>query len=109
MENNDLRSLRKNLDFLCRRWHFLVLFSLLSGPKRFNEIKRHIGNNVSSKSLSTALKCLCDNEFVEKRIYEDPENGIAHYYLTDKGMHLEGVYTEIQRWNGMQTLGMGSF
>ena len=101
MRSTEFASLGKNLEFLCRKWHFLILFSLFSGPRRFNEIKRVIDNNISSKSLSLGLKSLKAKGFVEMRLY-GRRSKKAYYQLTPKGKLLGDVYREMLRWNRLQ-------
>ena len=102
MRTEELAHLRKSLDLLCPKWHFQVLFSLLSGPKRFNEIKKTIGTDVSSKSLATALKTLQQNLLIEKRFSENPST-IARYHLTYQGRLLDDVYRSLFRWHTRKT------
>jgi len=97
----ELASLRESLDLLCPKWHFLILFSLLTGPKRFNEIKKLIGTNVSSKSLSTALRTLQENQLIEKRLSDNPSL-VTRYHLTTKGKLLDDVYKSLVRWHSFQ-------
>ena len=103
MKENELASLRKSLDVLSRKWHFLILFSLLSGPKRFNEIKRSIGNNISSKSLSTALKSLQLNSLVERQ-FSDERAYSTSYTLAPRAKELGDVYQSLLRWHSNQPI-----
>jgi len=98
MKTGELEYLKETLDVLSRRWNLLIIFILLSGPKRFSEIKSLLGKNISSKSLSTALKSLIEYNFVEKRKGKNPSK-YSNYYLTYKGRQLEDVYKSLVRWS----------
>lgn len=101
MRTKELTSLKESLDLLGPKWHFLVLFSLLSGPKRFNEIKKSVGTGVSSKSLATALKTLQESHLIEKRFSANPSN-VGWYHLTYKGRLLDDVYKSLLKWHSSQ-------
>ncbi|KAB1190022.1 winged helix DNA-binding protein [Haloferax sp. MBLA0076] len=77
------------------QWRLIVLHDLQDGEKRFNELKRSTG--ASSRTLSRVLDDLQETGFVNRRLEEDAP--VATYYsLTDKGVSLCPVFTEIEEW-----------
>jgi DNA-binding HxlR family transcriptional regulator len=77
------------------QWRLVVLYALLDGEQRFNQLKRSTG--ASSRTLSRVLDDLQDASLVRRRIEE--ESPIATYYrLTKKGESLCPVFDEIEAW-----------
>ena len=81
------------------QWRLVVLHDLQDGEepgteKRFNELKRSTG--ASSRTLSRVLDDLGEAGLVERRVEDRP---IATYYsLSEKGMALCPVFSELERW-----------
>ena len=59
---------RAVLSHLTSRWAVLVLVLLLSGTKRFSELRREVGG-VSEKMLAQTLDALCSDGFVLRQAY----------------------------------------
>ncbi|WP_227356937.1 winged helix-turn-helix transcriptional regulator [Haladaptatus salinisoli] len=77
------------------QWRLVVLYDLLDGEKRFNELKRSTG--ASSRTLSRVLDDLRESGFVSRRTEEDAP--IATYYsLSEKGRSLCPIFEEIETW-----------
>lgn len=77
------------------QWRLVILYDLLNGEKRFNELKRSTG--ASSRTLSRVLDDLRETGFVSRRTEEDAP--IATYYsLSDKGRSLCPIFEEIETW-----------
>jgi DNA-binding HxlR family transcriptional regulator len=78
------------------QYRLLVVYNLLDGERRFNDLKRAMG--ASSRTLSQALDALQEEGVVRRRSAEgDP---IAVYYgLTEKGKALESVFGELAAWD----------
>lgn len=85
----------KAISLLSQRWTGLVIYQLLPGPKRFNEIQSAIG--ISGKVLSDRLKELEANGIVKRKVI--PETPvIIEYSLTEKGKSMEGILKAIEEW-----------
>lgn len=79
-----------------KRWVNLIIFELLSGPKRFNDLQDKL--EISAKMLSLRLNQLEDENVLTRKIY--PEKPIrVEYALTDKGKTLEPIIKEIVSWS----------
>jgi DNA-binding HxlR family transcriptional regulator len=77
-------------------WILLIVINLLSGPKRFNELRDLMGH-VSPKTLSQRLKVLEEIQFVERRAFlEIPPR--VEYRLTQKGLELGAVIQSIEQF-----------
>jgi len=77
-------------------WILLIVINLLSGPKRFNELRDLMGH-VSPKTLSQRLKVLEEIQFVERRAFlEIPPR--VEYRLTKKGLALGEVIGSIEQF-----------
>lgn len=65
------------------KWSLLVIRTLGPGPKRFNALKREIGD-ISQKMLASTLRDLEENGFVSRRVtpVTPPQ---VEYALTDLG------------------------
>jgi len=85
------------IDLLGKRWTGLILFVLLEGPRRFNEIAEQL-EVVSDRMLSERLKELESEGVIARRVF--PETPVRiEYSLTDKGQALAPVISAIQQWS----------
>lgn len=86
----------KAISLLSQRWTALIIYQLLSGPQRFNEIQSAIG--ISGKVLSERLKELEKKEIVKRDVI--PETPvIIKYSLTEKGRSMESILKSIESWS----------
>jgi DNA-binding HxlR family transcriptional regulator len=83
------------VQLLNKRWTGLIVYQLLSGPTRFNELQQSIG--VSSKVLSERLKYLEHEAIIKRNVYPEVPVRIE-YDLTKKGRSLEPILKEIHNW-----------
>jgi DNA-binding HxlR family transcriptional regulator len=83
-------------ELIGKRWTGLIIRVLLSGKKRFKEIKDIIPE-MSDRMLAERLKELEAAGILSRRVY--PEMPVRiEYELTDKGRALEPVVYEMQKW-----------
>ncbi|MCZ4248944.1 winged helix-turn-helix transcriptional regulator [Bacillus amyloliquefaciens] len=81
---------------LGKRWNGLIIHVLMDGPKRFKDMTETIPT-ISQKMLAERLKELEQNEIIERQVL--PETPVKVIYkLTDKGMALQAVFQEMQKW-----------
>lgn len=83
------------VQLLNKRWTGLIVYQLLSGSTRFNELQQSIG--VSSKVLSERLKYLEHEAIIKRNVYPEVPVRIE-YDLTKKGRSLEPILKEIHIW-----------
>lgn len=87
--------LAKAMELIGKRWIGLILYQLLDGPQRFNEIESALP--ISGRLLSERLKELEREGLVERNVYT--ENAIrVEYVLTEKGRALEPAIRQIENW-----------
>lgn len=85
----------KALEMIGKRWTALIIYQLFKGPQRFCEIESSLP--ISGRLLSERLKDLEKEGIVLRTVY--PEVPVrVEYSLTDKGLELEAVMGELQKW-----------
>ncbi|HEY8082309.1 MAG TPA: winged helix-turn-helix transcriptional regulator [Solirubrobacterales bacterium] len=84
------------LDVVGERWALLVVRELMLGPKRFTDLRAGLPN-VSSNVLAERLREL-EQGGVVRRHKLPPPAGSWVYELTDWGMRLEPVVTQLGAW-----------
>jgi DNA-binding HxlR family transcriptional regulator len=87
---------RNVLDQLGDKWSFLIFAVLEDGPKRFNQIKRLIGD-ISQRVLTKKLRELERDGYVKRTVYpESPPK--VEYELTKLGQSVLGQITAFMEW-----------
>ncbi|HKR51952.1 MAG TPA: winged helix-turn-helix transcriptional regulator [Pseudonocardiaceae bacterium] len=86
------------LDLVGERWALLVVRELLLGPKRFSDLCNGMPG-VSANVLAQRLREL-EDVGVLRRTKLGPPVGSQVYQLTDWGMDLEPVLTQLGKWGG---------
>src|ERR1700732_3995724 len=77
-------------------WTLMIVYTLLSGTKRFGELLEAMGN-VSPKTVSQRLKMLEELRFVERQAFlEIPPR--VEYRLTEKGLALVDIMEAIKQF-----------
>ena len=79
-----------------KRWVNMIVYELLSGPKRFNQLQDQL--EISAKMLSERLKFLEDKEILIRRVYDETPIRIE-YELTDKGQSLRSIVEALTTWS----------
>jgi DNA-binding HxlR family transcriptional regulator len=86
----------KAMGILSQRWTGLVIYQLLSGPQRFTTIETSIG--ITGRVLSERLKDLENQGIVRREVF--PETPVRiEYSLTEKGLSLEPLLRDIEKWS----------
>jgi DNA-binding HxlR family transcriptional regulator len=86
----------KAMKILSQRWSGLVIYQLLNGPQRFCTIESSIG--ISGRVLSERLKDLECQGIVKREVF--PETPVRiEYSLTEKGLSLQPIMKEIEKWS----------
>ena len=78
------------------KWKVLILRDLLSGTKRFGELKKSIGG-VSQKVLTTQLRDMEENGLVNRKVYAEVPPKVE-YSLTDLGHSLKPILDALWNW-----------
>lgn len=84
------------MEIIGNKWTALILRDLASGPKRFCEVERMVGN-INPRTLSQRLIDLEDHDIIAKQIVcEAPQR--CQYELTKKGHDLIPVLQQMADW-----------
>jgi len=78
------------------KWSFLIFAVLEDQPRRFNEIKRLIGD-ISQRVLTKCLRELEREGYVSRRVYPTKPPKVE-YALTDLGRSLLGPVSHFMNW-----------
>lgn len=91
------------LDFLSGKWRPMVIYWLMDGPLRFNELQRRLGG-ITHRTLSRTLKEMEADGLVARKDYgEIPPR--VDYALTTKGASLQPVLEALENWASANRLG----
>jgi DNA-binding HxlR family transcriptional regulator len=85
------------LDLVGERWSLLIVRELLLGPKRFTDLRAGLPG-ASADMLTQRLRELQDNGVLTHRKL-GPPSGARVYQLTEWGLDLEPVVTQLARWS----------
>ena len=78
------------------KWKGVILFHLLGGTKRFNELSR-LMPAVTQRMLTRQLRELEDDGIVARKIYAEVPPRVE-YSLTEFGLTLEDLLRRLQQW-----------
>lgn len=78
------------------KWKVLILRDLLSGTKRFGELKKSIGT-VSQKVLTAQLRDMEENGLVHREVYAEVPPRVE-YSLTELGESLYPILESMRLW-----------
>ncbi|VTR55739.1 Uncharacterized HTH-type transcriptional regulator yybR [Serratia fonticola] len=78
------------------KWKPLIIFHLMSGTKRFGELRRLAGN-VSQRSLTLQLRELESHGIINREVFAEVPPRVE-YSLTQYGKTLEPVLHAMKNW-----------
>lgn len=78
------------------KWKVLILRDLLTGTKRFGELKKSIGD-VSQKVLTAQLRDMEDSGLVNRKVYAEVPPKVE-YSLTELGLSLKPILDAMMIW-----------
>lgn len=87
---------RTTLDMIGGKWSFAIIYSLLHGTKRFKVLERSI-EGINTRMLVKELKSLEKWGIVNRKAYATVPPTVE-YSLTEKGLELQPVLSEVQNW-----------
>jgi DNA-binding HxlR family transcriptional regulator len=85
-----------SLEVIGGKWKGVILFHLLGGTKRFNELQR-LMPNVTQRMLTRQLRELEDDQVVLRQVYAEVPPKVE-YSLTEFGKTLEPILHTLQGW-----------
>lgn len=78
------------------KWKVLILRDLMSGTKRFGELKKSIGN-VSQKVLTAQLRTMEESGLLIRTVYAEVPPRVE-YTLTETGYSLKPILDAMYNW-----------
>lgn len=82
------------------RWKPMIVYWLLQGTRRFNQLQRDLGG-ITHRTLSKTLKEMENDGLVERQDYgEIPPR--VEYSLSERGRSLEPVLNAMHDWAASQ-------
>ncbi len=98
MELKDLPKcpVETTLKLLSNKWKVLIIRDLLTGTKRFGELKKSLGT-ITQKVLTTNLRDMEDIGLVARKVYAQIPPKVE-YTLTDIGYSLAVVLDGMAEW-----------
>jgi DNA-binding HxlR family transcriptional regulator len=88
---------QRAVEFIGKRWVGVILFVLLDGPARYNEILAGVPN-LSDRLLTERLRELEAAGMVTREVQAGPPVRVI-YDLTDAGRSLSGIIWAVARWS----------
>ncbi|WP_223829805.1 winged helix-turn-helix transcriptional regulator [Paenibacillus arenilitoris] len=89
-------SMGEAMQMMGSKWIFWVIGELAASPRRFNELRRSLGQ-ISTKSLTDVLRTLEQTHIVQREVFATVPVTVE-YSLTDKGMDFLRVYSAMHGW-----------
>lgn len=87
------------MEIIGKRWNGLILRALMTGRKRFKDIRELIPS-LSDRMLSERFKELEAAGLIERHVIADTPVRVE-YELTEKGKTLKPALDELQKWAEM--------
>lgn len=84
------------LSLIGDKWKVLILRDLMSGTKRFGELKKSLGS-VSQKVLTAQLRDMEDDGLVSRTVYAEVPPRVE-YSLTETGNSLKPIIDAMMSW-----------
>ena len=78
------------------KWKVLILRDLMTGTKRFGELKKSVGN-VSQKVLTAQLRNMEQSGLLTRKVYAEVPPRVE-YSLTETGKSLEPILDAMRVW-----------
>jgi DNA-binding HxlR family transcriptional regulator len=78
------------------RWKILIVRNLLTGTKRFGELKKGL-DGISQKVLTDHLRIMEENGLVNRKVYAEVPPKVE-YSLTPLGKSLKTIHDAMWEW-----------
>lgn len=84
------------LTLISDRWKVLIIRDLLTGTKRFGELKKSLGS-ISQKVLTSNLRAMEESGLLTRKVYAEVPPRVE-YTLTETGYSLKPVLDAMHKW-----------
>ena len=81
------------------KWKGVILYHLMEGTLRFNEIRRRL-TNVTQRMLTNQLREMEADGLIARKVYAEVPPKVE-YSLTARGRYLEPVIRELKTWGDL--------
>src|SRR3990167_10125909 len=85
-----------SLDVIGNKWKGVILYHLMKGTKRFNEL-RHLIPNVSQRILTLQLRELEEDQIIVRKVYAVTPPKVE-YSLSALGLKLQNILSALEEW-----------
>lgn len=84
------------LSVICGKWKFRILYRLIDGPKRFNNLQKSL-NGISPRTLTNQLKDLERYQIIVRKVYPKKPPKVE-YSLSEIGKTLIPTLEVLSAW-----------
>ena len=95
-------SVARTLEVLGERWTLLIVRDVLTGKRRFDQIRENLG--IARNVLARRLERLLAEGILEKRPYQERPTRYE-YFLTERGLDLWPVLVSLIHWGDRHLAG----
>lgn len=89
------------LMLISNRWKVLIIRELLTGTKRFGELKKSVGN-ISQKVLTANLRQMEEDDLLTRKVFPEVPPRVE-YTLTQTGLSLKPILDSMVAWGTAYT------
>ena len=97
IQNNYNCALELTMDLIGGKWKLIILWHLLDGSKRFNQLDKLIPA-ITQKMLTTQLRELEEKGLVNRKVYPQVPPKVE-YSLSERGRSLEKILNDLCYWS----------
>ena len=97
IQNNYNCALELTMDLIGGKWKLIILWHLLDGSKRFNQLDKLIPA-ITKKMLTTQLRELEEKGLVNRKVYPQVPPKVE-YSLSERGHSLEKILNDLCSWS----------
>lgn len=97
LQKNYQCSFELTMDLIGGKWKLIILWHLLDGAKRFNELDK-LMPAITQKMLTTQLRDLEEKGLVHRKVYPEIPPKVE-YSLTERGRSLDPILHDICKWS----------
>ncbi|AET68679.1 putative transcriptional regulator [Desulfosporosinus orientis DSM 765] len=97
VQNNYGCALELTMDLIGGKWKLIILWHLLDGSKRFNELDK-LMPTITQKMLTIQLRELEEKGLVHRKVYPVVPPKVE-YSLTECGRSLDNILNDLYAWS----------
>lgn len=87
---------KTTLSLISNKWKILIIYELLSGAKRYGQIKKSL-NGITQKVLTDNLRSLEECKLIYRTVYNELPMRVD-YSLTELGASLNPLLNDMYQW-----------